>query len=66
MLSILLNLVAKIALLMLLGYFLRKREIITEQFQKDITSFMLKVALPANVLTTAITHFPGSFPQTCC
>ena len=57
MLEILLNLVGKIALLMLLGYFLRKKEIITEQFQKDITSFMLKVALPANVLTTANNTF---------
>ena len=57
MISILLNLVGKIALLMLLGYFLRKHNIITEQFQKDITSFMLKVALPANVLTTANNPF---------
>ena len=57
MITILLNLVGKIALLMLLGYFLRKYNIITEQFQKDITSFMLKVALPANVLTTANNPF---------
>ena len=57
MISILLNLTGKIALLMLLGYFLRKYNIITEQFQKDITSFMLKVALPANVLTTANNPF---------
>ena len=57
MLEILLNLVAKIALLMMLGYFLRKYNIITEQFQKDITGFMLKVALPANVLTTANNTF---------
>lgn len=57
MITILLNLVGKIALLMLLGYFLRKHNIITEQFQKDITGFMLKVALPANVLTTANNPF---------
>lgn len=57
MISILLNLVGKIALLMLLGYFLRKYNVITEQFQKDITAFMLKVALPANVLTTANNPF---------
>ena len=57
MISILLNLVGKIALLMLLGYFLRKYNIITEQFQKDITAFMLKIALPANVLTTANNPF---------
>ena len=42
---------------MLLGYFLRKYNVITEQFQKDITAFMLKVALPANVLTTANNPF---------
>ena len=57
MITILLNLVGKIALLMLLGYFLRKYNVITEQFQKDITAFMLKVALPANVLTTANNPF---------
>ena len=57
MITILLNLVGKITLLMLLGYFLRKYNVITEQFQKDITAFMLKVALPANVLTTANNPF---------
>ena len=57
MISILLNLGGKIALLILLGYFLRKYNIITEQFQKDVTSFMLTVALPANVLTTANNPF---------
>ncbi|WP_455582713.1 AEC family transporter [Dysosmobacter sp.] len=53
MINILLNLMGKIALLVALGYILRRREIITAQFQKDITDFMMKVALPANVLTTA-------------
>ena len=57
MLTILLNIMGKIALLVALGYFLRKREIITQQFQEGLTSFMMKVALPANVLTTANNTF---------
>ena len=57
MLSILLNLMGKVMLLVALGYFLRRREIITAQFQKDITSFMLNVAVPASVLTTANNTF---------
>jgi len=57
MLSILLNLMGKVMLLVALGYLLRKYEIITARFQKDITGFMLKVALPANVLTTSNNPF---------
>ena len=57
MFSILLNLTGRITLLILLGYLLRKYNVITEQFQKDITGFMLKVALPANILTTANNPF---------
>lgn len=57
MISTLLVLIEKIALMIALGYWLRKRNIITAQFQTDITSFMMKVALPANVLTAANNAF---------
>ncbi len=63
MLTILLNIMGKIALLVALGYFLRKREIITQQFQEGLTSFMMKVALPANVLTTANNTFSWELSQ---
>lgn len=63
MINILLNLMGKIALLVALGYILRRREIITAQFQKDITDFMMKVALPANVLTTANNVFSRAAVQ---
>lgn len=53
MMQILLNLIGKMTLIITLGYILRKKDIITGQFQTDITDFMMKVALPANVLTTA-------------
>ena len=53
MLTILLNIMGKIAILVALGYFLRKKEIINQQLQDGLTSFMMKVALPANVLTSA-------------
>ena len=45
MITIPLNLMGKIILMVALGYFLRKRGIITEQFQADLTNFMMKVAL---------------------
>ncbi len=57
MIPILLNLMGKIFLMVVLGYFLRRKNIITAQFQADLTSFMMKVALPANVLTTASNTF---------
>lgn len=57
MLSILLNLMGKVILLVALGYLLRRTNVITAQFQKDITAFMLKVALPASVLTTSNNTF---------
>ena len=53
MVTILLGLTGKITVLIAVGYFLRRRGIITEEFQKGLTDFMMKVALPANVLTTA-------------
>ncbi len=53
MLAVLLNLTGKIALLIAVGYFLSRKKIITEEFQKGLTDFMMKVALPANVMTTA-------------
>lgn len=53
MFTILLNIMGKIAILVALGYFLRKKEIINQQLQDGLTSFMMKVALPANVLTSA-------------
>ena len=57
MLEILLNLMGKVALLVALGYILTKRGLLTERFQKDLTTFMMQVALPANVLTSASNTF---------
>ena len=63
MLEILLNLMGKVALLVALGYILAKRGFLTERFQKDLTSFMMQVALPANVLTTASNPFSPDLSQ---
>lgn len=63
MLEILLNLMGKVALLVALGYFLTKRGLLTDRFQKDLTAFMMKVALPANVLTTAANPFSPDLSQ---
>ena len=57
MLTVLLGLMGKIALLVALGYCLRRWEIITEQFQKGLTTFMMEVALTASVLTTSQNPF---------
>ena len=50
MLSIILNLMGKTVLLIALGYYLRRKEIISERFQKDIKDFLLNVVLPASIL----------------
>ena len=53
MFEILMNLSLKILILVALGYILRRKNVITERFQKDITRFMMDVALPASILTAA-------------
>ncbi|WP_295584985.1 AEC family transporter [uncultured Oscillibacter sp.] len=63
MLEILLNLMGKVALLVALGYVLTRRGLLTERFQKDLTAFMMQVALPANVLTTASNPFSAALSK---
>ncbi len=53
MLTILLNLSGKILLLVALGFGLRKTGIISGQFQKDLTSFLMQVAVPSYIMTVS-------------
>jgi Predicted permeases len=47
------NLTIKIALMIALGFFLKKRHIITDEFQKDLSNLLLNVILPINVLASS-------------
>ena len=60
MITILLNLLAKIALLILLGFVLCRMGYMSEDFQKSLTFFMMNVACPASLLTTAGNAFDPS------
>ena len=56
-----LNLLLKISLLILLGYFLCRMGHMPESFQKQLTFFMMNGACPISLLTTAgNTFWPGS------
>ena len=48
-----LSFAGKMGLLIALGYYLRRKEVITGQFQKEITAFLINVALPASILLMA-------------
>lgn len=55
--EMLLNLVGKIALLVLFGFMLKKLGIITDEFQKSLSNLLLKAILPLSILSSANIKF---------
>jgi len=58
-LDIILALIVKIAVMIALGYFLKKINIITESLQKGLTDILLKAILPLSILASANYVFSG-------
>jgi len=59
-LEIILSLIVKIAVMIALGYTLRKINVITESLQKGLTDILLKAILPLSILASANYAFNGA------
>lgn len=59
-LDIIISLIVKIAIMIALGYFLKKINIITESLQKGLTDILLKAILPLSILASANYAFSGA------
>ena len=50
-------------LLMLLGLFFRKKNIITAQGKKDLTDLVIYLILPCNIVKSFMVPFDGNTPK---
>ena len=50
---------------MALGFFLKKRKIVSDRGQKEITDLVIDIVLPANIITSFLSKFDGDVLKDC-
>ena len=50
---------------MALGFFLKKRKIVSDRGQKEITDLVIDIVLPANIITSFLSKFDGDVVKDC-
>lgn len=57
--SVLLNLLIKVFLLISLGYFLKKRAVVSEELEDGLSDLLMRVVIPVSIVGSATTKFSG-------